>query len=76
MTGPEVYGVYASTPGAGEIRSERKLGISVDDQHVAAENTPDYEALTLNGDHSGLRPATRKSGQRRFSFLLFDRVQR
>lgn len=31
--------------------SERKLWIGVDDQHTAAEDTTDYKALTLNGDH-------------------------
>jgi hypothetical protein len=36
----------------GKASSERKLRISIDDQDVAAENTTDYETLTLNGDHS------------------------
>jgi hypothetical protein len=33
---------------------ERAVGNSVDDQHLAAENTANCEAVTLNGDYSVL----------------------
>ncbi len=34
------------------LLTERELGSSVDDQYLAAENTPNHEAVTLNGDYS------------------------